>query len=71
MSVCLSADRNDQNQTSESVQQSSCRGHSLAVRLDILNFGYWNLFVIWVLSFGAYPPERLCRPLVPVRTGAG
>jgi hypothetical protein len=27
------------------------------------NFGFihWNLFVIWILLFGAYPPERQCR----------
>jgi hypothetical protein len=50
----LSADRNDQNQTLENIRQSSCRRHSRAVCLIISNFSNWNLFVIWVLLFGAY-----------------
>ncbi len=54
MSTCLSADKNDQNQTSENIRQSSCRRHSWAVCLIISNFSNWNLFVIWVLLFGAY-----------------
>jgi hypothetical protein len=28
---------------------------------EILNFGHWDLFVIWGLMFGAYP-EPFCSP---------
>ncbi len=59
MSACLLLGRNDQNQTSASVRQSSCRKYSRAICLDILSFSNWNLFVIWILLFGAYPPKDL------------